>query len=45
MFGVTKYFVSELFRVSGGTDCARRLDQGLGLQPVVFEFRGVVLFG
>ena len=24
--------------VSGEADCARRLDQGLGLQPAVFEY-------
>lgn len=35
---MTKDFVNELCRVSGGADCARRLDQGLGLQPAVFEY-------
>ena len=38
MFGMTKDFVNELCRVSGGADCAQRLDQGLGLQPAVFEY-------
>ena len=33
-----KDFVNELCRVSGRADCARRLDQGLGLQSVVFEY-------
>ena len=44
VFRATKDFVSEFFRVVGGTGCVRTLDQGLGLQPAVLSIRGACAF-
>ncbi|KAF3485405.1 hypothetical protein F2Q69_00052554 [Brassica cretica] len=44
VFRATKDFVSEFFRVVGGTGCVRTLDQSLGLQPAVLSIRGACAF-